>query len=208
MLVSLCQSNSLPEKHLSLGIRQNGPPKPHIIRASTAIGHLNIIIQQDVSQHRFRLVGCKKSARAAVDMRIRLSRKTDMRTMHERHDQTIDSRDQARQVNTWSYHPLSYPSFQSGSHRKFQRRHNCPAHAYIRIEVRIMMKDLYRIDMYTPSRYGYHVTRRDCRPIRKDEVLHCHASHGSCRIVVKGRYSSDTRLDTYIQRVAIIASFL
>ena len=45
-------SNSLPGQHIGLGIRQRGPPKPHIFRAPTTIGHLNIIVQQDMSQHR------------------------------------------------------------------------------------------------------------------------------------------------------------
>ena len=68
VIVPNTPSNSLPEQHLGLGIRQRGPPKPHIFRASTTIGHLNIIIQQDVTQHRFQLVGRKESARAMIDV--------------------------------------------------------------------------------------------------------------------------------------------
>jgi hypothetical protein len=66
--VASAHSNSLPEQHLSLSIRQRGHPNPHIFRASTAIGHLHIIVQQDMCKHRFQLVDCKESARATIDV--------------------------------------------------------------------------------------------------------------------------------------------
>ena len=72
--LSLCSapSNSLPEQHLSFGIRQTVPPKPHIFRPSTTIGNLNIIIQQDVSEDRLELVGRKEAAWATMDMIVSL----------------------------------------------------------------------------------------------------------------------------------------